>query len=125
MITAVFCLCMLTAQPDFNQIQFGQSYTSIEQIPGELMEVTYYYDNGTVRQKGFIKDNVLTGIWITYDQNGNITAKAHYTDGKKTGIWKVYNPDGDLVYKIMYKNDVKKDVRIFWNSSTEENLAAK
>lgn len=115
---------MLTAQPDINQMQLGQTYTSIEQIPGELMEVTYYYDNGMIRQKGFIQNDALTGNWITYDQNGNISAKAHYDDGKKTGTWKVYNPNGDLVYKIVYKNDVKKDVRIFWNASTEENLAA-
>ena len=116
---------MLAPNLQTNQTLSEHIYGSFEQMPGDLMEVTYYYENGAVRQTGFIKDELLTGTWITYDEKGNLTAKAYYEEGKKTGTWKVYDATGNLVYKITYKNGIKKAVRIFDENGADINMAMK
>jgi len=120
MYTSALYLLMMTTQSFSGS---AATYASFEQMPGEVMEVTYYYEDGSVRQTGFIKDDELTGTWITYDKSGNVTARAYYEDGKKTGKWKVYDSEGKLVYKILYRNDVKLWVHHFNGSDASEEMA--
>ena len=54
---------------------------------GDLIEATFYYENGQVAQKGFYKDGKLHGEWIAYDQNGEKKAIGKYAEGIKTGKW--------------------------------------
>lgn len=58
---------------------------------GDLIEATFYYENGLIAQKGFFKDGKLHGEWIAFDQNGNKTAIGKYSNGQKTGKWFFWN----------------------------------
>ncbi len=107
MVSSLLYLFMLTSQSDASLMSSGHTYARFEQMPGEVMEVTFYYEDGSVRQTGFVENNLMSGEWITYSEHGTVTARAYYEEGKKTGKWKVYDEEGELVYKICYKNDVK------------------
>jgi len=53
-----------------------------------LIEVTYYHDNGVVSQTGaYTLDGKLQGEWLSYDTEGNKTVLANYDNGKKVGKW--------------------------------------
>jgi len=55
---------------------------------GDITEVIYYYDDGTVQQEGaFNSEGKLHGIWTSYDVNGKKLAVGNYLNGKKTGKW--------------------------------------
>ncbi|WP_188405340.1 toxin-antitoxin system YwqK family antitoxin [Psychroflexus salis] len=54
---------------------------------GDLVEATYFHENGTISQVGFFKDNKPTGIWKVYDENGNKITQAQYDNGVKNGRW--------------------------------------
>ncbi len=55
---------------------------------GDVIEATFYYDNGKVSQHGFFnEEGKLHGKWVSYDVNGKKTAIAHYENGKKVGKW--------------------------------------
>lgn len=58
---------------------------------GDLIEATFYYENGQVAQEGFYKDGKLHGEWIAYDQSGNKKAIGRYSEGIKTGKWFFWN----------------------------------
>ena len=77
------------------------------QLPGDIMEVTYYYSNGSVKQTGYILNELKTGTWTTFSQSGKVMARAYYENGEKEGKWKIYTEAGDLKYKILYHNNKK------------------
>ena len=54
---------------------------------GDLVEATYYHDNGQVAQTGTFKNEKLHGVWKKYDQDGNKIAVGTYDNGKKVGKW--------------------------------------
>ncbi|WP_353777012.1 nicotinic acid mononucleotide adenyltransferase [Winogradskyella sp. 3972H.M.0a.05] len=61
---------------------------------GDMTEVTYYHDNGTIEQQGtFNADGKLHGVWKSYDLDGNKTAVGNYDNGKKVGKWFFWSED--------------------------------
>lgn len=69
---------------------------------GDLIEATFYYENGQVAQKGFYKNNKLHGEWIAYDQNGDKKAIGKYSEGIKTGKWFFWN--GEELSEVDFEN---------------------
>ena len=60
----------------------------------DLIEVTYYHDNGTVSQTGFYtKEGKLHGDWYSYCQEGNKLTSAQYDNGVKVGKWFYWQND--------------------------------
>jgi|AntDeeMinimDraft_4_1070355.scaffolds.fasta_scaffold34693_1 antitoxin component YwqK of YwqJK toxin-antitoxin module len=58
------------------------------QAKDNLVQGTYYFDNGTVHQQGtFNQNGKLHGEWVMFDRKGNKTALGTYTNGKKDGKW--------------------------------------
>lgn len=53
-----------------------------------LIEVTYYHDNGVVSQTGsYTLDGKLQGEWLRFDTEGHKSVAANYDNGKKVGKW--------------------------------------
>lgn len=68
-----------------------------------LIEVTYFHDNGEVSQTGFYtKEGKLHGDWFTYCQEGNKLISAQYDEGLKVGKWFYWR--GDQLKEVDYEN---------------------
>lgn len=53
-----------------------------------LIEATYYYDNGNISQEGtFNVDGKLHGQWTSYNEAGEKIAVGNYDNGIRTGTW--------------------------------------
>ncbi|WP_458627926.1 toxin-antitoxin system YwqK family antitoxin [Winogradskyella sp. PC D3.3] len=53
-----------------------------------LIDVTYFHDNGVVSQTGsYTLDGKLQGEWLSFTMDGNKSASANYDNGKKVGKW--------------------------------------
>tara|TARA_R110002167_G_scaffold108803_14_gene277747 strand:+ start:2965 stop:3378 length:414 start_codon:yes stop_codon:yes gene_type:complete len=53
-----------------------------------LVEATYYHDNGVISQKGtFDLAGKLHGEWTSYDQSGEKLSAGTYNKGVRTGKW--------------------------------------
>ncbi len=53
-----------------------------------LIETTYYYDNGEVSQKGtFDLAGKLHGKWVSYSETGEKVSMGSYDKGVRTGKW--------------------------------------
>lgn len=87
---------------------------------GDLVAVTTYYENGSIKEQGFYKNKKLHGEWNMYNQDGIKIAKAYYTNGKKSGTW-MFLKNG-IVTEVNYdENNKIADVHK-WN---EEAVAIK
>lgn len=74
------------------------------EVVGQLVKVTYYYDNGNIQQVGFFKDGKLDGQWTSYSESGTIQTIAEYTNGVKSGVWKYF--DNSIATKeVSYSNN--------------------
>ncbi len=70
-----------------------------------LIDVTYYHDNGVVSQTGsYTLDGKLQGVWLSFNAEGEKTILANYDNGKKVGKW-IYWIDG-IKKEVNYENNV-------------------
>jgi antitoxin component YwqK of YwqJK toxin-antitoxin module len=84
-------------------VSFAQAVEPTFEKQDDLVKATYYYDNGSIKEVGFFKDNKLHDQWISYDQAGKIKVVAFYDNGKKDGKW--YMVGEDKVKEVTYKSN--------------------
>lgn len=80
---------------------------------GNLVAVTHYYEDGSVKETGFYKDQKLHGEWVKFNEEGIKITRAHYDNGEKVGKWMFLN-DGVLT-EVDYQNNEIANVYT-WNS---------
>ncbi|MEL0455668.1 nicotinic acid mononucleotide adenyltransferase [Flavobacteriaceae bacterium SZ-1-7] len=70
-----------------------------------LIEVTYFHDNGVVSQTGFYTtDGKLQGEWLSFNTEGEKTVSGNYDNGKKVGKWFYYT--NETVKEVDYNENV-------------------
>lgn len=85
-----------------------------------LIEVTYYHDNGAVSQTGaYTLDGKLQGEWLSFDAEGNKTVLANYDNGKKVGKWFYWTKE--TVKEVDYTTNVIANLKES-EKSQKENL---
>ena len=69
-----------------------------------LIDVTYYHDNGVVSQIGsYTLDGKLHGEWLSFNEAGNKIVSAKYEDGTKVGKWFYWNDN--TLKEVDYSNN--------------------
>ncbi|EMQ96181.1 MAG: nicotinic acid mononucleotide adenyltransferase [Xanthomarina sp.] len=82
-----------------------------------LIEVTYYHDNGAISQTGtYTLDGKLQGKWLSFDAEGNKLVSANYDNGKKVGKWFYWS--GKILKEVDYSNNAISSVSEWTNKST-------
>lgn len=101
-------------------IGFAQDNTvkSTYERSGDLVTVTNYYEDGSIKEQGFYKDKKLHGEWKKYDSEGTLVVRAHYFNGEKTGKWMFLN-DNTLT-EVDYQDNKVASVHE-WNSNVASN----
>ncbi len=75
---------MLTATYGFSQKEKDVKLNA----DTNLIETTYYYENGEVSQKGtFDLAGKLHGEWMSYSETGEKVSQGSYNKGIRTGKW--------------------------------------
>ncbi len=70
-------------------------------VTTDLVQATYFYENGDVYETGFFENNKLTGKWKTYHSNSELVAIGFFKNNKKTGTWSFYK-QGELIQEVSY-----------------------
>lgn len=84
---------------------------------GDLIEATYYHENGEVAQTGFFTlKGKLQGEWKSFDENGKKIAVGNYENGKKVGKWFFW--ESNLLSEVDYSDSKIKDVNQWKRTST-------
>jgi len=101
-ILIIACITMISSLQ-------AQKIKPLYEKEGNLVKVTNFYEDGKIKEQGYFKNKVITGIWSTYDKAGNKTAMAKYKDGKKVGKWFIWSQDE--LKEINYKNNTITSVQ--------------
>ena len=76
----------------------------------DLEVVKLYYDNGAVKELGYLDGSVKVGTWTKWSVNGIKINKVSYDNtGKKDGTWKVWDDNGNLRAEMYYSNGLLPD----------------
>ncbi|MFD1314940.1 hypothetical protein [Namhaeicola litoreus] len=91
----VLALCLL-----FIGIGYAQKVEPKYEKQDDLVKVSYFFDNGDLKEVGYFKENKLHGQWIAFNEEGKKVTVANYEEGKKVGTWYVVTNDSvkELVY---------------------------
>jgi antitoxin component YwqK of YwqJK toxin-antitoxin module len=69
----------------------------------------FYYNNGKIYEKFYIKDKELNGPFILFYQNGVISESKSYKNGFLHGIATTYSEEGDILTKNKFINGKRKN----------------
>lgn len=70
-------------------------------INTDLVQATYFFEDGDVYETGFFENDKLTGKWKTYNSNSELLAIGFFKESKKTGTWSFYQ-DGVIIQEVSY-----------------------
>ncbi len=74
-----------------------------------LIDVTYYHDNGVVSQTGtYTLDGKLQGEWLSFNTQGKKLVSANYDNGEKVGKWFYWNDT--TLKEVDYNNNAVASV---------------
>lgn len=69
-----------------------------------LIEATYYHDNGQVSQQGtFTIAGKLHGKWVSFNEAGEKISVGSYKNGLKTGKWFFWSDE--ILKEVEYSNN--------------------
>lgn len=111
-----------TSNPD-EKIQYsyyfsGEPYLKYKMIKDlEQDTVTYFYRNGTVKEKYFVKDGKKNGLYKTYYANGQLSVEMTYKMGLGEGTYTSYNSNGVKDDEFQLVNDNIHGVRKTYHSN--------
>jgi len=57
------------------------------------------HKDGSIKARGDVVDDVLTGYWEWFRKDGTIMRSGYFSNGKQTGEWITYDKKGK-VYKV-------------------------
>jgi antitoxin component YwqK of YwqJK toxin-antitoxin module len=96
-------------------VVFAQPIEPKYEIEGNLVKVTYYHDNGHIKQIGYYKDGKVEGKWLSFSEAGDKLAQAEYNKGKKTGKWFFW--DKNSLNEVDYSDSRVAEVKK-WSNET-------
>ena len=86
-----------------------------------LIDVTYYHDNGVVSQTGsYTLDGKLQGEWLSFNTEGKKNVLANYDNGKKVGKWFFWTKE--TLKEVDYTNNTIVSVNE-WKRDDDRSLA--
>lgn len=70
-----------------------------------LIEVVYYYENGSIQQQGtYNLEGELHGEWVSFTPEGEKLSMGTYLNGKKHGKWFFWSED--ILKEVDYSHNV-------------------
>jgi antitoxin component YwqK of YwqJK toxin-antitoxin module len=71
------------------------------------------FEDGSVKETGFIKDGKLHGRWVQYSETGEAVVVAYYDEGKKTGNWLFLDSSKGEIKELEFYNNKVNIVKTF------------
>ncbi|MCF6279216.1 MAG: hypothetical protein L3J14_02600 [Flavobacteriaceae bacterium] len=66
-----------------------------------------YYDNGQLKSEGHYKHGLPINFWSFYRSNATLKKTGHYAKGKQNDWWSFYDTNGEIDYKCQFTANKK------------------
>ena len=100
-LASTACVAQNKAQTNYEDGALKSEYVK---SGDELVAVTNYYKDGSVKETGFFKEGIPEGKWVSYSESGTKTAELNYADGKRHGEFRVWDEFSKAYVEIHYAN---------------------
>ena len=74
-----------------------------------------YYDNGQIKEEGWLKDTQNNSCWKTYYRNGILKKEGSFKDNLETKYWYFYGLNSVLEKEGHFKKGQKNDWCLFYD----------
>jgi antitoxin component YwqK of YwqJK toxin-antitoxin module len=61
-----------------------------------------HYDNGNVRNRGFLLDGEMHGQWEFLRKDGSLMRTGEFDRGRQIGVWRTYDKTGKIVKETTF-----------------------
>lgn len=75
----------------------------------------FYYENGTIKKEGHFSKNKSSKYWYFYAYNGNKKSEGHFANGEKNNWWLFYDSKGNINHKCQLKHNQKNGYCLMYN----------
>ena len=86
----------------------------------ECVREVQYYEDGTMRMEGEMKDGKRSGEWKSYFPDGKVQSTGFFEDGLRTGTAKVYHENGNVFMDGFYKEGQKTGEWVYYDEQGYE-----
>jgi antitoxin component YwqK of YwqJK toxin-antitoxin module len=69
------------------------------------VEAIDHYDNGEVRNRGFLLDGEMHGEWEFFRKDGSLMRAGAFDRGRQIGSWRTFDRAGRMVKETMFTTD--------------------
>ena len=70
--------------------------------PAEATPDIAYYDDGSVRYRGFQLDGRMHGAWEFLRRDGSVMRSGEFDSGKQVGTWRTFDRRGRVVKETVF-----------------------
>ena len=103
LLVMVFSVCMYSQKIE----------PTLEKV-GKMVKATYFHENGSIAQTGYLMKGKLHGQWFMYTDSGKKMASGKYEEGKRTGKWFFW--EDEILKEVDYSDNRIVHVKN-WNRS--------
>lgn len=79
--------------------------------------VKNFYNNGNLKEEGWLVNNEKTNYWFFYNEDGSKTSEGHYNQNQKCNWWIFYNEKGKVVKKCEFSNNQLDGFTLIYNKN--------
>lgn len=76
-----------------------------------------YFNDGTLKAEGWVKDSLKDGYWTFYHPNGNKEKEGHFTNGVANKYWYFYREEGSKEREGHYKNGKRQKWWLYFDEN--------
>ncbi len=96
------------------------SWINQEDGKSDTIKRLEYYQNGSKKTEGGLKNNVRDGKWTYWYDDGKIWSEGTFKNGKSDGTFNIFNKDGSKYMQSNYKNGIPEGCWTFFNNNVKK-----
>ncbi|RCS27951.1 hypothetical protein DUT90_03715 [Polaribacter sp. WD7] len=116
----LFFSCLLHAQKKYHKEYYQNGQIKQEGWLLNDKKTAYwkfYYQNGNLKKEGHFKENLEIDYWYFYYRNSHKEKEGHYIKGSRSNWWLFYNNKGEIIHKCQLENNLKNGYCLIYSDN--------
>lgn len=91
----------------------GQKKLELTKVKHGLVRIDQYYEDGVLRETGFMKRGKSHGKWMSFNRIGQQVATAYYYESVRLGSWIIYDQWTGQSVAITFQEGMPRSYRSY------------
>lgn len=116
MLVTLLAIASMTMAAKVLHVEYynnGQKKLELTKVKHGLVRIDQYYEDGVLRETGFLKRGKSHGKWMSYNRIGQQVATAYYYENVRLGSWTIYNQNTGESMAITFQEGMPSSYRSY------------